>query len=103
MKKQGRDLDNVVVSIRLRGDEAVRYWGLMDLAKARNFYANLTDVWREVIGLDKPNLLTFDEIHWFRTGKKRADQKLFGVGEVIENKDNNKDADADDKKRRKLN
>ena len=73
-----RNLDNVVVSIRLRGSEAVRYWKLMDVAKARNPYAHMSHVIREMLGLDPPNLVTKEELEHFRTAKKSVEATLDG-------------------------
>lgn len=41
MAKNDRDLDNVVLSLRLRGSDAVRFWGIMDAAKEKNAYAGV--------------------------------------------------------------
>jgi hypothetical protein len=65
-----RDLDNVVLSVRLKGAEAVRFWRLMDAAKARNPYIDKSHVIREVLGLDPPNVVTAKEVQQFRSGKK---------------------------------
>ena len=67
-----RDLDNVVLSLRVRGAEAVRFWKIMDLAKSRNPYVDRTVVLRELLGLSKPNILTIDDINFFRTGNKQT-------------------------------
>lgn len=61
-----RDLDNVVVSVRLRGADAVRFWRVMDDAKARNPYIDKSDVIRELLGLDPPICLTAAEVDHFR-------------------------------------
>lgn len=68
--KTERNLDNVVLSLRLRGAEAVRFWKIMDSAKHRNPYIDKTDVIRELIRIDPPHLLTEAELNFFTTGKK---------------------------------
>jgi hypothetical protein len=69
-----RDYDNTLFSFRLKNPEAVRFWELMDKAKERNAYIDkadvFRDVFRELVGITKPNLLTREEIEYFRTGKK---------------------------------
>jgi hypothetical protein len=65
-----RDLDNVVLSVRLKGAEAVRFWRIMDAAKARNPYIDKSHVIRELLGLDAPKVVTLKEIQQFRSGKK---------------------------------
>lgn len=70
LMKGERNLDNVVLSIRVRGAEAVRFWKIMDLAKSRNPYADRTVVLRELFGLSKPDILTTEDIEYFRQGKK---------------------------------
>lgn len=67
-----RDLDNTILTLRLNGAEAARFWRLMDEAKARNAYAGKSDVVRELLGLNPPTVLTENEIHFFRTGEKKA-------------------------------
>ena len=73
--------DNFILSIRLKGAEAVRFWAIFDSAKQRNPYAERSDVVRELLGLDAASLLTKDELTFFRTGeksniRKADDQKL---------------------------
>jgi hypothetical protein len=68
--KKERDLDNVVLSLRLRGAEAARFWRLMDKAKAKNAYIDRSDVLREMLGLDPLNILTDKELDIFRHGKE---------------------------------
>jgi hypothetical protein len=68
--KSPRDLDNVVLSLRLRGAEAVRFWAVLDKAQARNPYADRTDVLRELLGLNAPAVLTAADIEFFRNGNK---------------------------------
>lgn len=70
MREDIRDWDNANLSIRLKEGEARRYWNVMDTAKKRNPYVNKTDVFRELIGLSKPHVLTIAEIIYFRSGKK---------------------------------
>lgn len=70
-----KNLDNVVVSIRLRGADAARYWRVMDEAKARNPYIDKSDVIRELLGLDPPRCLTDVEIAHFRDPVKQASLK----------------------------
>lgn len=72
-----KNLDNVVVSIRLRGADAARYWRVMDQAKARNPYIDKSDVIRELLGLNPPGCLTLAEIEHFR-GTKSSVQKVKG-------------------------
>jgi hypothetical protein len=60
--------DNTVVSLRLKGADAARYWRIMDAAKHRNPYIDKSDVIRELVGLDPPKLLTAQEIEHFRHG-----------------------------------
>jgi hypothetical protein len=62
-----RDDDNVVLSVRLRGADAARFWRVMDTAKSRNAYCDRSDVIRELLGLDPPSLLTAEEIKHFRS------------------------------------
>lgn len=64
--KMDRNLDNVVVSVRLRGADAARFWRIMDAAKNRNPYIDRTNVIRELLGLDPPAVLTVKEIQHFR-------------------------------------
>lgn len=61
-----KNLDNVVVSVRLRGADAARFWRVMDEAKARNPYIDKSDVIRELLGLDPPKCLTVKEVQHFR-------------------------------------
>lgn len=68
-----RDLDKASVSLRLKGPDAVRYWHVMDAAKERQPYARLSDVIRELIGLDEPHILKPAEIQFFRSGNKEPD------------------------------
>jgi hypothetical protein len=70
-----RDLDNVVLSVRLKGAEAVRFWRIMDTAKARNPYIDKSHVIRELLGIDAPDVITSTEIEHFRSGKKAASLK----------------------------
>lgn len=70
MPLKERDFDNTVLSLRLTGPEAARFWRIMDTAKARNPYAGKSDIYRELLGLTPANALTKDEIHYFRTGEK---------------------------------
>ncbi len=70
MKKGERDLDNVVLSLRLRGAEAARFWRVMDLAKSRNAYIDRSDVLRELLRLNPTEVLTEDDIKFFCTGEK---------------------------------
>ena len=65
-----KDFDNTVLSLRLTGAEAVRFWSIMDAAKARNPYAGKSDIYRELLGLTPPNALTAEEINFFRSGKR---------------------------------
>lgn len=67
-----RDLDNTVLSIRLTGAEAARFWRIMDDVKARNAYIGKSDVARELLGLVPAHALSPEEIHFFRTGEKSA-------------------------------
>jgi hypothetical protein len=62
--------DNFILSLRLKGAEALRFWAVLDIAKSRNAYAERTDVIRELLGLDELNLLTADDMSFFRSGKK---------------------------------
>jgi hypothetical protein len=48
--------------------EATRFWELMDKVKEKNAYKS--DAFRELLELAPPNLLTKEEIHYFRTQKK---------------------------------
>lgn len=61
-----KDLDNVVVCVRLRGPDAARFWRVMDAAKHRNPYIDRSNVMRELLGLDPPGALTADEIKHFQ-------------------------------------
>lgn len=79
-----KNLDNVVVSIRLRGADAARYWRVMDEAKARNPYIDKSDVIRELLGLDPPRCLTATEIAHFRNPVKQASLKPAKVQMVPE-------------------
>lgn len=64
--------DNFILSIRLKGAEAMRFWSVMDNAKSRDAYCERTDVTRELFGLNPPQYLTKGDIEFFRTGKKVA-------------------------------
>lgn len=66
------------VSLRLRDDEAERYWKVMDSAKSKNPYIDKTDVIRELFGLDPPNLVTKEELRYFRTAKDSVEATLNG-------------------------
>lgn len=68
--QENRDINKANVSLRLSGPEAVRYWRVMDAAKERNPYIRLTDVIREIVGLNEPNVLSTEEILFFRTGNR---------------------------------
>lgn len=72
VKSDKRDFHNTTLHLRLRDAEAVRFYHILDLALARNRFAEKSDVIRELIGLSKPNLLTKEEIEFFKTGKKNA-------------------------------
>lgn len=72
MKKGERDLDNVVLSLRLRGAEAARFWRIMDVAKLRNPYADRSDVLRELLKLSPLAVLTPADVTFFRTGEKET-------------------------------
>lgn len=63
---EGRDFNSVVISLRLRGPEAVRFWNLLDKAKQKNPYIDKSHVIRELIGLDPPTILTAADIDRFR-------------------------------------
>lgn len=67
---EARDINKANISLRLSGPEAVRYWHVMDAAKERNPYIRLTDVIRELVGLNEPRVLSLDEVHFFQTGEK---------------------------------
>lgn len=68
-----RDIDNANLSLRLKGSEAVRYWKVLDTAKQRNPYAAISDVIRELIGLDEPTLITKEELEFFRVGSRKTE------------------------------
>lgn len=72
MPKKERDYDNTVLSLRFTSMEAARFWRVMDQVKARNAYAGKSDVYRELLGLKSPDLLTEEEITFFRTGEKHS-------------------------------
>lgn len=74
MPKKERDYDNTVLSLRFTSLEATRFWRVMDQAKARNAYIAKSDVYRELLGLKPPDVLTKDEISFFRTGEKTMSQ-----------------------------
>jgi hypothetical protein len=73
VKKNVRNFDKTVLSLRLKSSEAIRFWNLMDKAKERNSYADKSDVIRELLGLQKPFVLTELDIEYFRQGKKAAE------------------------------
>lgn len=66
VKKGERDLNNTILTIRLTGAEAARFWRIMDNAKHRNPYAGKSDVIRELLGLSELNVLTDEELALFR-------------------------------------
>ena len=72
VKSPPPDTDKVILSLRLRGAEAVRFRSVMDEAQRRNPYAARTDVLRELLGLNAPAVLTEKDIIFFRTGSKRG-------------------------------
>lgn len=72
MPPKERDYDNTVITLRLASAEAVRFWAIMDAAKARNPYVGKSDVYRELLGLAPPQALSDSEIRFFRTGEKRG-------------------------------
>jgi hypothetical protein len=63
---EGRDFNSVVISLRLKGAEAVRFWNLLDKAKDKNPYIDKSHVIRELLGLDPPKILTQADIERFR-------------------------------------
>lgn len=65
-----RNINDAHISLRLTDSIAIRYWHIMDAAKERNPYARKTDVVRELFGLNPPDLLTPEEIEFFRNGEK---------------------------------
>jgi hypothetical protein len=60
--------DTVVLSVRLKGAEAVRYVHILEAAFQRNPYIDKSHAIRELLGLDEPAVLTEKEINFFRTG-----------------------------------
>jgi|GEM_PF-4619215 len=76
-----KNLDNVVLSLRLRGADAARFWRIMDTAKAKNPYIDKSDVIRELIGLDPPTILSLSEIEHFR-GEQYRLTKITPIGET---------------------
>lgn len=70
--KPERDLNNVVVSVRLKNADAVRFWRIMDAAKHRNPYIDRSDVIRELMGLDPPSCVTPEELAAFRGERPAA-------------------------------
>lgn len=62
--------DNEVLSIRIKDGEAFRFYNLFMAALAKNKHIDKSNIIRELIGLDEPELLTVSEIEYFRTGKK---------------------------------
>lgn len=70
VEKNIRNYDRTILSLRLKENEAVRFWELMDKAKSRNPYVDKSDVIRELLELSPPHALTVAEIKFFRTGKK---------------------------------
>lgn len=87
MAKGERDLDNVVLSLRLRGAEAARFWRVMDEAKSRNAYIDRSDVLKELLRLAPLHVLTEADVQFFRTGEKevmttvKSDGKIRGNAE----------------------
>lgn len=75
--KPERDLNNVVVSVRLKNADAVRFWRSMDAAKHRNPYIDRSDVIRELMGLDPPSCVT--PIKRFKLNDARGKRGLFLV------------------------
>jgi hypothetical protein len=83
--------DNFILSLRLKGAEALRFWSVLDVAKGRDPYAERTDVIRELLGLEELRLLTEEDLSFFRTGRKTQDPKatktqesLIKNGEVLQ-------------------
>lgn len=72
MPNKERDYDNTVLSLRFTSIEAARFWRVMDQAKARNAYIAKSDVYRELLGLKPPDVLSKDEIAFFRSGDKAS-------------------------------
>lgn len=68
--KNERDLNNTVLTLRLNGAEASRFWRVMDAVKSRNPYIGKSDIIRELLGLNPQTALTSDELIFFRTGEK---------------------------------
>ena len=61
-----KNFDSEILSLRLNSVESVRFWKIMDAAKARNPYAGRSDIIRELLGLQEPQALTKKEITFFR-------------------------------------
>lgn len=91
--------DNFVLSVRLKGGDAMRFWTIFDRALTRNYEADRSDVVRELLGLDPLFFITQADAEYFRTGKPQASQvpeltkeeieRDYGLkpGEVIKLKD----------------
>jgi hypothetical protein len=71
--------DTVVISLRLKVAEAVRYQHVLDAAFKRNPYIDKSHAIRELIGLAAPALLTVEEIDFFRTGKRKQEESTLGA------------------------
>lgn len=94
-----RDWDNASISLRLKNAEAFRYWTVLDAAKRRNPYANKTDIHLELLGLSKPDLLSEQEIEFFRTGKK-GESLSYAPFQVVELKAERLDDEKDNLNKR---
>lgn len=82
MKKDERDWDNVVLSLRLKNAEARRFWKLMDIGKKRNPYIDRTNIIRELLELDQPKILTETEIRFFRQSQENVNKKRTQISDA---------------------
>jgi hypothetical protein len=78
-------IDTVVLSLRLKGSEAVRYVHVLEAAFKRNPYIDKSHAIRELLGLAEPSVLTSQEIAFFRTGNRKAKEETTAVKTVSSN------------------
>lgn len=66
--------DNFVLSVRLKGGDAMRFWTIFDRALTRNYEADRSNIVRELLGLDPLFFITQADAEYFRTGKPQSNQ-----------------------------
>jgi hypothetical protein len=73
MRKMTENIDAYWLTIRIKPAEAARFIKLFKKALEKEPGTEKTDLIREILGLDSPNLLTEEDIEFFRSGVKNKD------------------------------